>query len=106
MPLETTVQVLVAVLKSDPTVTPKDRAEFLAMLRGRDNKSSVPNQLPETRLLRRKQAAAKLSMSLRTLDKLCASGILTKRTLPGRQRASGIPAAQVDALINGKGETA
>ena len=104
MALETTVQAVAAVLKSDPTVTPKSRSEFLATLR-----NGARNTKPETasdrvpRIIRRREAAARLSCSLRTIDKLNVQGILQKRKLPGRVRSSGFLESDMVALITQKG---
>lgn len=54
--------------------------------------------------MRRAEAAQRLSCSLRSLDRLAASGALRKRTLPGRERASGFLASDVEALILGGAE--
>ncbi|GEM_PF-2130990 len=53
----------------------------------------------EARLVRRIEAARRLSCSLRTIDNLAASGVLQRRRLPGRLRASGFLASDLDALI-------
>ncbi len=40
-----------------------------------------------------------VSCSMRTIDKLAATGILQRRKLPGPLRASGFLASDIDALI-------
>lgn len=58
----------------------------------------------EPRLVRRAEVARRLSRSLRFVDKLAASGVLAKRKLPGRVRALGFLASDVDALILAEGQ--
>ena len=53
----------------------------------------------DARLLRRKQVADRLSVSLRTVDKWAKQGLLTKRILPGHIRACGFSSVDVDRLI-------
>jgi len=53
----------------------------------------------EVRIIRRIEAARRLSCSLRTIDKLAATGVLQRRKLPGRVRASGFLAGDIDTLI-------
>jgi hypothetical protein len=101
--LTTTIEIIRSGLKSDPSLNPADRARILTAIRNGTNtiKTNVapPN---EPRLVRRTEVAHRLSCSLRTVDKLAASGILIKHKLPGRVRASGFLASDVDALVSGK----
>jgi hypothetical protein len=60
---------------------------------------SEPVISAEPRLVRRAEVARRLSCSLRTVDKLAASGVLAKRKLPGRLRASGFLSSDLDGLI-------
>jgi hypothetical protein len=97
--LDTTLEIVRSGLKSDPTLTPQDRARLLATLRAPAVQKSETIMSAEPRLARRAEVARRLSCSLRTVDKLAASGVLTKRKLPGRVRASGFLASDVDRLI-------
>lgn len=99
--LQTTVDVCRAALKSDPTVTPADRGRLLALVRNGGATPPAPAAPTGPRLLRRKEAAALLSVSLRTLDGLAAAGTLPRVTLPGRTRAAGFREADLRALIGG-----
>lgn len=53
----------------------------------------------EVRLMRRHEVARRLSVSVRTVDNFARQGLLTKRKLPGRQRASGFSSVEVDRFI-------
>lgn len=102
MPTQTSIEAIAAILKGDPTVTPQTRSQFLVHLRKGRITETVSTEPKEPRLIRRQEAAHKLSMSLRGLDNLCKTGVLTKCVLPGRKRAIGISAEQVDSIIAGK----
>lgn len=101
--LRPTIEAIRHVLRTDPSVPLVEQREILRFLRHGASRSLTKESPPaEPRLVRRKEAATRLGISLRTLDKLCQSGILTRRVLPGRKRASGIPLGQIDALILGE----
>lgn len=77
----------------------KDRIA-LAKEIGLVNDSPDAAQAPvEARLLRRHEVSRRLSVSLRTVDNWARQGLLTKRKLPGRQRAAGFSSLEVDRLI-------
>ena len=101
--LPTTTNAVREILRADPSITPAVRARLLRTLRDGSDKPDAQPVAPEPRLLRRREVAARLSMSLRTVDKLAREGLLRKRVLAGRQRASGFVAESVDALVSGKG---
>jgi predicted DNA-binding transcriptional regulator AlpA len=96
----TTVDVIRAALRSDPTVTPADRGRLLALVRN-GGTATAPAAPTGPRLLRRTEAARMLACSLRTLDSLAAAGTLPRVTLPGRRRAAGFREADLQALIEG-----
>jgi hypothetical protein len=97
--LNTTLEIVRSGLKADPTLTSQERARLLAALRQPAAQKPVPVTSVELRLVRRAEVARRLSCSLRMVDKLAASGILAKRRLPGRLRAAGFLASDVDTLI-------
>ena len=104
--LATTIKIVRSGLESDPSLTAADRNRLMAVLREGATPRSKPESPPldnPPRLLRRAETARRLSRSLRFVDKLAASGVLAKRKLPGRVRASGFLASDVDALIQGGG---
>jgi len=86
-------------LKGDPTISPQERTRLLAALREPAAQRPAPVTSAEPRLLRRGEVARRFGRSLRFVDKLAASGVLAKRKLPGRVRASGFLASDVDRLI-------
>jgi len=100
MPLETTVKAVSAILRSDPSFTPKTRNELLAVLRNGLPKAETMTQSVE-RLVRRGEAARRLGYSVRMIDRLAQEGVLRKRKLPGRVRASGFLESDLTALIAG-----
>ena len=101
--LQTTIEIVRSGLKSDPTLTPQERARLLAALRKPAVQKPAPEISSESRLIRRAEVARRLSCSLRMVDKLAASGVLAKRKLPGRLRAAGFLASDVDSLITNCG---
>ena len=99
--LVTTIELLKAGLKADPTITPAKRAKLVAMLRNGDAESLKSDAAPgvRQRCIRRDEAACLLAVSLRTVDNLAASGILKKLKLPGRTRSCGFLESDVLSLI-------
>ena len=92
---------IAAILKADTTVDAPTRQRIIRCLDCSDHphaepKSSAP---APNRLLRRREVAQRLSRSLRTIDLLCANGILHKVKLRGHSRAAGIPESEVNLLI-------
>ncbi len=102
--LNTTLEIVRSGLKSDPTLTPLDRTRLLAALRESAAQKPALETSAEPRLVRRAEVARRLSCSLRMVDKLAASGVLAKRKLPGRLRAAGFLASDLDKLIAGCGK--
>lgn len=100
--LTTTIQIIKSGLQADPSVTPMERARLLALVRKKPDAAEHEHPVGrEPRLIRRAEAARRLSCSLRTVDKLAADRVLPKRKLPGRVRASGFLEADLAALIGG-----
>lgn len=102
--LATTVQIIKSGLQADPNITAADRAWAMSILRKGPTPQSKYDILPPNnpaRLIRRAEVAARLSRSLRFVDKLAAAGVLVKRKLPGRVRASGFLEEDVSTFITG-----
>jgi hypothetical protein len=102
--LPTTIEVLKAGLRADPTVTPKDRARLMASLRsgGETNPSPAPASDAPPRLLRRADVARRLACCLRVVDRLAADGKLKRIKLPGRSRSAGFLESDVNELLMGR----
>jgi len=101
--LATTIKIVRSGLESDPSLTAADRARLLAVLRKSEAKSEDETSAERVaRIIRRAEAATRLSCSLRTIDKLHAQGILKKHRLPGRLRCSGFLESDVNALVLGR----
>jgi len=98
--LATTMEVLKASLKADPTLDTADRIRISNAVQAAA-KSESPPEVQGGHLLRRGEVAKRLSVSLRTVDKLHIQGILKKVRLPGRGRAAGFRLSDVEALIGG-----
>lgn len=99
--LATTLEVMKAGLKSDPTVTPPERSRLLALLRSGEVSPATVEKNVE-RILRRAEAAARFSVSPRSIDRWAKEGLLPKVTLPGHTRASGFRESDLVNLINGR----
>ena len=101
--LPTTIDLLRAGLKADPTITPAQRAKLLLLLRNGDKaqpeRASVPPAVP--RVLSRRAVSERLGRSMRYVDRLCQCGILQKVTMPGRVRAIGFREEDVTRVISG-----
>lgn len=102
MPLPTTLVAIKSILGTDPTLTPADRARYMGLFRQNNSPVPVvPKSADIARLVRRSEAAKMLSCSLRMIDKLAATGVLTKRKLPGRKYAAGFLESDIITLITG-----
>lgn len=88
-----TCAAIAALLKSDPTVSPRERQHFL-------QKKDEP---PEAdRLVRMGEIAARLGVTKRSVTNLLADGTLPRVTLPGRKRALGTRESALAELIAGR----
>jgi predicted DNA-binding transcriptional regulator AlpA len=96
--LNTTLQAIRAVLLMDTTVSTAERNRIIQRLKGEDTDRAAP-PTPQ-RLLRRRDVAERLGMSLRTVDNLHKDGVLEKVRFPGRVRAAGFREADVNSLLS------
>jgi hypothetical protein len=94
--LPTTIQIIKSGLQGDPSISPADRARILAIIRSGPEAPKTEPAADEPRLIRRTEAAQRLSCSLRTIDKVFKH---LKRRLPGRQRSAGILESDLAALL-------
>jgi len=87
-------------IEHDGTLSAAEREALRKLRRG-----DVTVPALTARILRRREVAARLSCTMRTVDRWCAIGLLPRVKLPGFSRASGIPESAVAALIAGAGTT-
>ena len=100
--LRSTVDALRAVLRTDATVSHREREHLLRLACKRADPQQVePARSSLPRIVRRGEGAARLGMSLRTFDKLCRE-LRLKRKLPGRKRAAGVLESDLNDLIAGR----
>ena len=100
--LNITQEAVRALLKSDPTLAPQDRAQILSVLKSHGLATAVTDTAHKPpRLLRRSETAARLGCTIRQIDNLAREGILTRIILRGRKRAAGFREAEVNKLIEG-----
>ena len=89
--LDSTIELIRAGLKTDPTLSLAERTRLILILRNHGRQTQPPQAVhAEPKIIRRKQAAERLNSSLRFVDLLARQGVLKKCTLPGRRRAVGI----------------
>lgn len=103
--LPTTIEAVKALLKADPVLTPADRTRIVATIRnhGREDEATRPAAPAERRVLSRAEVARRFSRSVRFVDDLGKAGILRRVKLPGRQRACGFLADEVERVMIGEG---
>jgi hypothetical protein len=96
----TTIDLLKAALKADPSVTPVERGRIVAFLRNGSAKTQ-PSAMPSrpSGIIRPAQAARRLDRSVRSVHLLCSQGLLEKVKFPGRKRCAGISSASLEALL-------
>jgi hypothetical protein len=98
--LATTRDIVRSALNGDPTLSPTERSRLLRRLSEPNESIPSPVQLGNgPRILRRREAAERLGLSVRSVDKLCKEGSLAKYRLPGRVRACGILESDLLAMI-------
>lgn len=97
------MQIIRAALMADADVSADERARVIAFLRSPPRPACEQSAPKIPRLIRRAEAAQRLSCSTRTVDKLSVNGLLRKCKLPGRVRAAGFRESDIEALILGNG---
>ena len=93
------IQTTSAILATDGTITPEERARLLSILKLSDTKTPTT---PAKRILRRAAVAELLSCTTRTVDALALAGTLKRFKLPGRKQSAGFLESDVMALLDGK----
>jgi hypothetical protein len=101
----TTLDALKALLKTDPSLTPVDRTWIAASVRnhGRDVETLRKVAVVEKHILPRAEVARRFNRSLRFVDHLAKAGTLRRVKLPGRKRACGFLAEEVERVMTGEG---
>ena len=99
--LPTTLEAVKAMVKADPTVTPVDRQRIVETLRthGRQPEMLRAPATRDKRILSRRDVAQRFNRSLRFVDHLAKAGTIRRVMLPGRQRACGFLAEEVERLM-------
>ena len=102
--LPTTLEAVKAVLKADPALTPADRARIVTTIRNHGKEPELPRAPApvERRVLSRADVAQRFNRSLRFVDHLAKAGILRRVKMPGRQRACGFLADEVERVMIGE----
>jgi hypothetical protein len=101
---QATIEIIKASLKADHTISPEQRTRLIAILRSPVFPALTPPILSAPRLIKRDEAARRLSCSTRTVDKVASTDVLRKCKLPGRVRAAGFLESDIAALIENKNE--
>ncbi len=100
--LSTTLEIIKTTLKGDTTLTPEDRRRLLtAIRRGGQRSDPKPTIRASPRILRRREAARRLGVTMRAIDKWAREGILRRVKLHGRLRACGFLESDVEHLMFG-----
>lgn len=94
--LTSTRKVFEAAASADPSITSKQIKAALAVLADAD---PAQYREPIDRLLSRKEAAAILSLSPKSIDVYCRRGVLQRVKLGTSSRASGILESSVRAVM-------
>jgi len=104
--LPTTIDLLKAGLKADPTISPSDRIRLLATLRAGLGTEAKPAIAPDAapRVIRRKEAAHRLACCVRVIDRLAQEGKLKRVRLPGRIRSAGFLESDINQLLAANGQ--
>lgn len=92
---------LLKTVERDESLTQTER-ESLRKLRSGEVSAPATGE----RLLRRREVAERMSVSRRTIDRWCSTGVLPRMKLPGHSRSSGVPETAIAALIAGSTLTA
>ena len=102
--LDATLTALKALLKTDPALTPEDRARIVASIRNHGRVAAQPrtDAVTEKRILTRREAARRFGRSTRFIDRLAVEGIIRRVKLPGRKRACGFLAEEIERVMDGE----
>lgn len=96
--LPSTKTAVAAILGTDPTINKSERASLLNSLELKNQQ----NDRKPIRILKRQDVAAITGRSVRTVDYWRAAGLIKPVKLPGKSRALGFRAQDVEALLGGE----
>ena len=100
--LPATFEIIKTTLKADTSLTPEERRRLLATIRaGGQQPKQKPTVRAGPRILRRREVAKRLGVTMRAIDKWAREGILRKVKLPGRVRGCGFLESDVEHLMFG-----
>lgn len=94
------IEAILTLLRSDPDYAPEMDAGIVAVLNGRGEGRPFPRTSGLDTVMSRRQAAAGLGVSLRTIDAYSAAGYLVRVGRPGRQLSLGISRESYEAFFN------
>ena len=103
--LQCTKQAIVAIAKTDPSISADQMERALAALEGETQERSVLdviNKEPIDRLLSVGQVAEILNLSTKSVLRYCKNGLLRRIVRRGGVRATGILESSVRAFVAGK----
>ena len=103
--LQCTKQAIVAIAKTDPSISADQMERALAALEGETQERSVLdviNKEPIDRLLSVGQVAEILNLSTKSVLRYCKNGLLRRIVRRGGKRATGILESSVRAFVAGK----
>lgn len=89
---EQTKKIIAAILKTDETISPSERAAIVLWI------TAESGPKPDC-ILRRQAVAVRLGVKVKTVDQLARRGILKKVMWPGAMRSAGFRESEVQKLI-------
>ncbi len=95
-----TLDAIKALLRSDPTIPPRDR-QLIAVAAQNHGATTTRPETAAPKIISRAEAGNRLNRSPRAVDLLADQGHLQRVKMPGRVRNCGFRLADVEALIQG-----
>ena len=93
------MEIIRAGIKSDPTITPAERARLVALIKTGGTSPDNSGKVNGPRIYQRREAARLAGRSLRWIDSIARRGLVRRVKLPGNIRAVGILAADLERLV-------
>lgn len=98
-----TEKALAAIIAADETISQRDAAAALALLRDGLSLAQSTSAAARVPYMTRAEAAKALKVSLPTISTWGRAGIIRRVAVPGRRRALGYRAEDVENILNGEG---